>query len=238
MFDQSILIIEDTPEMQLLLMAILGSNYRVKVVPSVRAAYDELTFNKYDLLLVDVDLPGESGFQFCANIKQNPQFSQIPLIFLTCHNQTSDIVVGFSLGAEDYITKPIVREQFEARILSRLRKEKNIKKQEQIKRSGFFQIDLQQQRVFTLNKDEQKEIYLTSIEFKLLKYFIDHQNHVLSREQILNDVWGSKLNVGDRTVDTHIYTLRKKLGNYSECIHTISGVGYQYTLESVAAYVA
>lgn len=228
MLDQSILIVEDTPEMQMLLTAILGTKYRIKVVATTKEAQDELEKNPCDLILVDIDLPGENGFQFCARIKLDERFNQIPFVFLTCHNQTPDIVIGFSLGADDYITKPIIREQFEARISARLRKQANKKNQESVVRYENFSLDLCRQHVFVMTKIGQVEIQLTAIEFRVLKYFLDHEGHILSREQILNEVWGHNLNVTDRTVDTHIYTLRKKMGSFSKSICTVPGVGYRF----------
>ena len=212
----------------MILAAILGTKYRLKIVNNTRDAFIALRQASYDLMLVDIDLPGESGFHFCARVKMDEKLSHLPLVFLTSHDQTPDVVIGFTLGADDYITKPIVRDPFEARIAAKLRKRVADKKDEHFVRKGRFNLDLLQQKVFMLTQNGQVEVQLTVVEFRLLKYFLDHTNHILSRAQLLNDVWGHNLSVTDRTVDTHVYTLRKKLGSFANCICTVSGVGYQF----------
>ncbi len=223
-----ILVVEDNVEMQMLLTAILSRKYKLKIVSTAKEAYSEIRKNLFDLILVDVELPDESGFTVCTTIKMDPEFDHIPFIFLTSHDKTSDVVMGFSLGADDYITKPFIREQFEARISSKLKRKDLGLKEKSTLFTENIHMDLLEQKTYLLLPQGQQEVQLTIIEFRLLKYFLTHQNHVLTREQILNDVWGHQQNVSDRTVDSHIYTLRKKLGPFASSIGTVSGVGYQY----------
>jgi DNA-binding response OmpR family regulator len=228
MSQQAILILEDNAEMQMLIRAILSSKFHLTFASNTKEAYGELRSKSYDLIILDVGLPGESGFQFCANIKLDLKLRQVPVIFLTSFAQTAGIVMGFSLGADDYISKPIDCVQFEARICAKLRNQIDSKKKNSTLVGGQIKIDLDRHKVFVSINSQQSEIAITAIEFKLFKYFIERNGHVISREQILNDVWGHKLSITDRTVDSHVYTLRKKLGDLAGQILTVSGVGYQF----------
>ncbi len=226
MQNQSILIIEGDPKEQKAFSALLKSSCTVKIVPSAKEAYYELRHHHFDLLLLEIDLPDENGFDFCTRLKADDNINLPPFIFISKHDQTPYLVRAFSLDADDYIIKPLIKEQFEARIAAKLRNK--INKNNNIATYGNIEVDRFQQRAFHLTKDNKADLELTSIEFRLLRYFLTHMNQELPRHQILNDIWGEDVNVTDRTVDTHVYTLRKKLGSLAECIATVPGIGYQY----------
>jgi len=225
MSSQRILIIEDCKTTQALLRGLLTKKYLVTCVSNTTQAEIELSTNNYSLIILDVSLPEEDGFQFCARLKNNETYRNSQVVFLTSRDSTNDKVLGFSVGADDYIVKPIDPPEFQARIGAKMRR----LTLDLVFTKGIFKVSMEKQKIYVHFGDADTDLFLTSIEFKLLVYFLNHEEHVLSRENILNHVWGINTNVNDRTIDTHVYTLRKKLGIKSNLISAIPGVGYSFS---------
>ena len=171
-------------------------------------------------------LPDGSGLDLCREIKSDKEKSSIPIIILTAKDDEVDKVVGFELGADDYVTKPFsVRElilRMKAVLKRGEKKSDNVEVQRQF---GQLSIDTESHEVFVDNN----EITLTALEFKLLCQLVDRRGRVQSRDQLLSDVWGYSAEVTTRTVDTHIKRLREKLGSMGKYVQTIRGVGYKFT---------
>ena len=171
-------------------------------------------------------LPDGSGLDLCREIKLDKEKSSIPIIILTAKDDEVDKVVGFELGADDYVTKPFsVRElilRMKAVLKRGEKKSDNVEVQRQF---GQLSINTESHEVFV----DDNEITLTALEFKLLCQLVDRRGRVQSRDQLLSDVWGYSAEVTTRTVDTHIKRLREKLGSMGKYVQTIRGVGYKFT---------
>lgn len=223
-----ILLVEDQREFQLLVaQALSDEENTVVVAPTVAQATDTLKREAFDLILLDISLPDRSGMDLFAELKADAVLSQTPVIFLTGAESLPSKVAAFSMGAEDYITKPFNGIELRARVLSKIRKVRvSTASSTDEAQYGPFRFKLGAQKVF--NTADGREISLTPREYKLLYLLAKNEGKVLSRDTILDEVWGRGVHVGDRTVDTHMYSLRKKLSSLSEIIESVPTVGYRF----------
>ena len=224
---QKILIIEDEPDIRKTLeYNISREGYEVISVSSLSEGREKLESVSFSLLLLDLMLPDGSGLDLCRELKQDKSLSSMPVIILTAKDDEVDKVVGFELGADDYVTKPFSVRELILRVKAVLkrgeRKSDNMEVQRQF---GELKIDVDSHEVF-INDDQ---VSLTALEFKLLHQLVDRRGRVQSRDQLLSDVWGYSSDVTTRTVDTHIKRLREKLGDMGKYVQTIRGVGYKFT---------
>ena len=224
---QKILIIEDEPDIRKTLeYNISREGYEVISASSLSEGRQKLESASFTLLLLDLMLPDGSGLDLCRELKQDKSLSSMPVIILTAKDDEVDKVVGFELGADDYVTKPFSVRELILRVKAVLkrgeRKSDNMEVQRQF---GELKIDVDSHEVFV--NDEQ--VNLTALEFKLLRQLVDRRGRVQSRDQLLSDVWGYSSDVTTRTVDTHIKRLREKLGDMGKYVQTIRGVGYKFT---------
>ena len=224
---QKILIIEDEPDIRKTLeYNISREGYEVISASSLSEGREKLELASFSLLLLDLMLPDGSGLDLCRELKQDKSLSSMPVIILTAKDDEVDKVVGFELGADDYVTKPFSVRELILRVKAVLkrgeRKSDNMEVQRQF---GELKIDVDSHEVFV--NDEQ--VSLTALEFKLLRQLVDRRGRVQSRDQLLSDVWGYSSDVTTRTVDTHIKRLREKLGDMGKYVQTIRGVGYKFT---------
>jgi two-component system phosphate regulon response regulator PhoB len=224
---QKILIIEDEPDIRKTLeYNISREGYDVVSASSLLEAKSQIESDSFSLILLDLMLPDGSGLDLCREIKSDKEKSPVPIIILTAKDDEVDKVVGFELGADDYVTKPFsVRElilRMKAVLKRGEKKSDNVEVQRQF---GQLSIDTESHEVFVDNN----EITLTALEFKLLCQLVDRRGRVQSRDQLLSDVWGYSAEVTTRTVDTHIKRLREKLGSMGKYVQTIRGVGYKFT---------
>ncbi|HEU64837.1 MAG: Phosphate regulon transcriptional regulatory protein PhoB [Candidatus Anoxychlamydiales bacterium] len=178
---------------------------------------------KPDLVILDIWLPGQNGFDIVRKIKNSSELKRIPLIILSEKNEELDIVLGLELGADDYITKPFSVKILFSKIKAILRRKKESSKT--LKNIAFSDFTLEVDK-YILRKG-QKEIPLTLSEFGILKRLLSHKNQVLSRSQLLDDINNDDAFIVDRNIDVHIASLRKKLGSHS-LIETVRGIGYRY----------
>jgi two-component system phosphate regulon response regulator PhoB len=222
-----ILIIEDEPDIRKTLeYNISREGYEVTSASSLSEARQSLELSSFSLLLLDLMLPDGSGLDLFRELKQDKSKSSMPVIILTAKDDEVDKVVGFELGADDYVTKPFSVRELILRVKAVLKrgvsKSDNVEVQRQF---GELKIDVDSHEVFV--NDE--HISLTALEFKLLRQLVDRRGRVQSRDQLLTDVWGYSSDVTTRTVDTHIKRLREKLGDMGKYVQTIRGVGYKFT---------
>jgi two-component system, OmpR family, phosphate regulon response regulator PhoB len=196
----------------------------------VVSAFDGLTAlerakkERPSLIILDLMLPGMDGKDLCRALKSNPLTQSIPILMLTAKAEEVDRIIGFELGADDYVTKPFSPRELVLRvkaILQRLEVPKGEMKMIQI---GDLMIDIDRHDVSV----QRKRVPLTSTEFKLLVELASKRGRVQTREQLLNRVWGYTYEGYARTVDTHIRRLREKLGITGDWIETIRGVGYRF----------
>ncbi len=219
-----ILVVDDEED----LCEILKFNLETEgyTVDTAYSAEEVLTLNltDYDLLLLDVMMGEISGFKLASMLKKNEKTAHIPIIFLTAKDTENDMLTGFNLGADDYISKPFSIKQVQARVKAVLRRSLEEKKpvNENILTYNTLKLDTQRIKA-TINGEE---VALTKKEFEILKLLLENINHVFSREEILSRVWKDEVYVLDRTIDVNITRLRKKIGEYGKNIVTRLGFGY------------
>jgi len=223
-----ILVVDPAPDVHVVVSGVLARNHSLVCVSTLKEASEQIAKAAFDLLILDVNLPDGDGFHFCANLRADPITEKIPVIFLSSRTATADAVLGFSLGAEDYIVKPFDQFEFRARVEARLRKLHERRLAENVLSKHRLRIDLDQRRVVILDPSGERPIDLTPLEFKLLHHLFRHADHVFSRDQVIDAVWGDAVHVIDRTVDMHVSKLRKKLSGTGFTIKSVHGVGYRF----------
>lgn len=224
----NILVIEDEPDIRRNLEYNLGrEGFNASSVGSLDEAGEKLKSKKFDLILLDLMLPDGSGLDLCKKIKSNSETETTPIIILTAKDDEVDKVVGFELGADDYVTKPFSVRELILRVKAILkRSDTKTKEVVEVERQfGDLKIDVDSHEVHV----DSKLIELTALEFRLLKELVDKRGRVQSRDQLLSEVWGYNAEVTTRTVDTHIKRLREKLGSMGKYVQTIRGVGYKFS---------
>jgi two-component system, OmpR family, alkaline phosphatase synthesis response regulator PhoP len=189
----------------------------------------KLVTQKPDLVVLDVMMPEMDGWEVCRAIRKNPTTSTTPVIFLTARDSEIDEVVGLELGADDYIKKPVKLRTFMARVKRALRTPGLVEKGEEpdVLRIGEIEIHMSNYLV----KIRTKEVHFPKKEFEVLVFLVRHPDRVVTRETLLNQVWGHDVYVVDRTVDVHIRKIREKLGPHAQLIETVKGVGYRFKKE-------
>ena len=158
-----------------------------------------------DLIILDVMLPGQDGFEVCREIRRTPKLARIPVIFLTARSDEVDRVLGLELGGDDYMTKPFSPRELVARIKAHLRRTEV--EPDAVLTLGPFRLDRAARRVW----QAERELELTPTEFKLLEFFLTHTGTAWTREQLLREVWGEQHYVTPRTVDVHVRRLREQI---------------------------
>ena len=222
-----VLIVEDEPDIRKTIDYNLSKeSFKVVQAESIAEGEKALAANKIDVIILDLMLPDGSGLTLCRDIKSDAKTKHIPVIILTAKTEEVDRVVGFELGADDYVTKPFSVRELILRVKAILKRGIDSPRQENDSfdiEAGDIRLNLDAHQVFV--GDE--EITLTALEFRLLKHLLDRRGRVQTRDQLLEEVWGYSSDVTTRTVDTHIKRLREKLLGAGDCIQTIRGVGYR-----------
>ena len=207
----SILVTEDNAEMRILIEDALGE-FNLTFANDLKQTRDVLAANHFDLLILDLILPDGNGLELLSELRA------IPVIVLTGKSETSVKVEAFSIGADDYVVKPFDPLELKARVQAKIKKASRFAADDV--RVGDLQIDIPKQKV--------NGIDLTSLELRLLLTISRAPEKVFTRESLLREVWGAGLSVTDRTVDTHIGHLRKKIAGTRSKIDTVVGLGYRF----------
>ena len=228
MAKKNILIVEDDVNISKLVRYNLEkAGYNCMVTLTGEEGLDLLEDYHIDLIILDIMLPQMDGFETCKTIKQHKKWSVIPVIILTAKGEEVDRIVGFELGADDYIVKPFSPRELVLRVKAILRRGSKQTVDKEILSYKDLVIDLPRHKIMLKNK----EIRLTSMEFKLLTMLLKRVGRVQTRNQLLDEVWDLGADVTTRTVDTHIKRVRQKIGAYSKYIETIRGHGYRLVEE-------
>jgi two-component system phosphate regulon response regulator PhoB len=177
-----------------------------------------------DLILLDLMLPDISGIEVCRRLKQEDATKGVPVLMLTAKGEEIDRVVGFEVGADDYVVKPFSVRELLLRIKAILRRVRAEGGNDEPAVFGPIRLDPAAHQAWV----DQEEIHLTALEFRLLRTLMDRKGRVQSRDTLLSDVWGIEADVTTRTVDTHVKRLREKLGPAGKYIETLRGVGYRF----------
>ncbi len=219
----AILIVEDESAIaDTIAYALRGEGYAAEHVLLGGEALERVRRGGIDLVLLDVGLPDRSGFDVCRELRG---FSAVPVVFLTARNDEFDRVLGLELGADDYVAKPFSPRELVARVRARLRRHPAEAATEAPRRFGHFELDAEAHRI----RYHGQALDLTRYEYALLAELLRRPGAILSRAQLLDRAWEDALESGERTVDTHVKTLRAKLRAVhadSDPIHTHRGVGY------------
>jgi two-component system phosphate regulon response regulator PhoB len=223
---KTILIVDDEEDLRKLVdFNLRTSGYQTLVAANGEEAL-ELAQLGPDLIVLDLMLPDIQGTEVCKVLKRSKDTRDIPILILSARGDEIDRVVGFEIGAEDYVVKPFSVRELVLRISAILKRSKHPEAtggQPDLE-FGPIRIDQRRHRVW-LNDDE---LTLTALEFKLLATFVSRPGRVQTRERLLEDVWGIDVGVTTRTVDTHVKRLREKLGSASRLVETVRGVGYRF----------
>jgi two-component system alkaline phosphatase synthesis response regulator PhoP len=224
---KKILLVEDEAGLRMTLSdRLVAEGYEVDTAADGDQGFIRAATGSFDLLVLDVMLPGRSGFDVCRDLRQKG--NDVPVLMLTARGQVADRVVGLKLGADDYLTKPFEMTELLARVEARLRRDGSGGLQApEAYRFGAIHVDFRKAEV---TKSSQP-LELSAKEFNLLKYFVEHRGATVSRNELLDAVWGYDAMPSTRTVDVHVAWLRKKLEpqpHLPRYILTVHGIGYKF----------
>jgi two-component system phosphate regulon response regulator PhoB len=225
---RKIAVVEDEEALASLIEYNLTHNgFQVQVLNGSGATLHDLEAGQPDLILLDVMLPAMDGFEICRRIRQSGKLSRTPVIFLTARSDEIDRVLGLEIGGDDYITKPFSQRELVARVKANLRRTETDAAPQAAMAMGPFRLDKAARRVF----QNDREIELTSTEFRLLEFFLTHTGTAWSRERLLQEVWGEQHFVTPRTVDVHVRRLREQIEEKPDepaWLVTVRGFGYRF----------
>jgi two-component system alkaline phosphatase synthesis response regulator PhoP len=225
-----ILLIEDEEDIAALIkLQAEASGYKMHVEVDGINGFRAIEREKPDLVILDIMLPGQNGFDVCRKVKSTPELRAIPVIILTAKGEELDMVLGLELGADDYVSKPFSPKVLFSRIKAVLRRSKEPEKTPRVICFGEFTLEIDR---YLLRKAD-KVITITLSEFGILRRLLTNQGKVLTRNQLLDDIHNDDAFIVDRNIDVHIASLRKKLGPKFDWIETVRGVGYRFREEPV-----
>lgn len=225
---ETILVVEDESAVRELLTTTLATGgYQVEEAADAQHAKDFVADRDPDLILLDWMLPGISGLEFTKWLKRDERLREIPIIMLTARDEENNKVQGLEAGVDDYVTKPFSTRELLARIKAVLRRAGN--EEAELVRVDGLEIDMVQHRISAGGLP----VVVGPTEFKLLHFFMTHQDRVYSRSQLLDLVWGRNVYIEERTVDVHIRRLRKALEPFvlEDLVQTVRGVGYRFSTQ-------
>lgn len=221
-----VLLVEDEPGLVMTLTdRLVAEGYEVESVGDAPRALERGGAGAHDLILLDVMLPGGNGFDVCRALRQRGV--QSPILMLTARGQIIDRVVGLKLGADDYLVKPFEMAELLARVEALLRRASSPPRTADGFRFGDVTVDFRRAEVTKAGR----AVDLSAREFRLLRYFVDHAGAAISRDELLNEVWGYNAMPSTRTVDVHVAWLRQKLETnprHPEHLLTVHGLGYKF----------
>ncbi len=221
-----LLIVEDERDLaRLMARTFLREGFSVAEAASAREARAQVKSQPPSCVLLDLMLPDASGLEICRELKGDPLTRAIPVVMVTARGEEVDRVVGFELGADDYVTKPFSPRELVLRVKAILRRLGAPAPGTEPLRCGPLTLDEASHRAL----ENGRELSLTALEFKLLSQFMHNAGRVQTRDQLLEQVWGYHTNIATRTLDTHIKRLRQKLKKARSTIETVRGVGYRLT---------
>lgn len=217
--------VDDEPDLlELVRLNLSQAGFEVDTAATGAEAMKSLTGARPDLMVLDLMLPDQSGTELCRRIRSDASFAELPIIMLTARADEVDRVVGFELGADDYVTKPFSPRELVLRVRAVLRRRNQSRNGSGLLVHGVLQLDADRHRCFV----DGAEVDLTAKEFELLSQLMRQPGRVMTRDGLLDRVWGSDITVTSRTIDTHVKRLREKLGETGDLIETVRGIGYRF----------
>ena len=223
--EQRVLVVDDEPDLlELVRFNLVQAGFAVDTAETGEEGLSKARRNPPDLLVLDLMLPDLPGTEVCRRLRGEERLSDTPVLMLTAKSEEVDRVVGFELGADDYVTKPFSPRELVLRVKAILRRAASPKDEQGILEHGPLRIDRERHRCWV----DGSSIALTAKEFRLLSSLMTRAGRVMTRESLLDEVWGSDVTVTTRTIDTHLKRLREKLGSAGDLIETVRGVGYRF----------
>ena len=220
-----VLVVDDEPDLlELVRFHLVQAGFEVETARDGRQGLEAIRRRRPDLVVLDWMLPDLSGTEVCRQVRSDPQLRDLPILLLTAKAEEVDRVVGFELGADDYVTKPFSPRELALRVQAILRRTSGEPVASDVLERGSIALDTERHRCSV----DQVEVILTAKEFRLLATLMSRPGRVLSRQRLLDEVWGSDITVTERTIDTHLKRLREKLGAAGDLIETVRGVGYRF----------
>jgi two-component system phosphate regulon response regulator PhoB len=220
-----ILAVDDEPDLlELVRLSLSEAGFAVETAASGREALEKLQRTTPDLVVLDLMLPDMSGTEVCRWLRGRPELADLLVLMLTAKSEEVDRVVGFELGADDYVTKPFSPRELVLRGRALRRRRAGAPAEGHVLERELVRIDLDRHRCHV----DGEEVILTAKEFQLLATLMRKPGRVLTRERLLDEIWGSDVTVTLRTIDTHLKRLREKLGKGGDLIETVRGVGYRF----------
>jgi len=229
--NQNILVVDDEmPIRDMLTMALEAGGYSVTQAENAQEAYTIIIDQKPDLVLLDWMMPGTSGLELLRRLKKNELTEKLPIIMLTAKTEEDDTIAGLETGADDYLIKPFSPRELVSRVKAVLRRSERENPNDPIEIEGLI-FDPIGHRVSI----DKKIINLGPTEYRLLEFFLTHQERVYTRDQILNFVWGGNVYIDERTVDVHIRRLRKAIAKkgHDKYVQTVRGAGYRFSTQLI-----
>lgn len=224
----TILLVDDEPDViSLLKYNLQKAGYNLLISDNGPEAVSIAQEEQPDAIVLDLNLPGMSGFEVCKTLRGNETTANLPIIMLTARGQPRDRIEGLEHGADDYVTKPFSPKELLLRLKAILKRSRS-NPASTVEEFDVFRLDRAQMEI----RVDGSRMDLTNTEFKLLSTLMEHRGRILSREILLTDVWGYKNTIDTRTVDTHMRRLREKLGAFSDRIETVRGYGYRFNVIS------
>jgi len=224
-----LLAIDDAIDHQQILSHLFSRQYALTQAFTLSEADNELARNSFDLILLDLQLPDGDGFSYFGKLQSQEHTREIPVVFLTSSGEAPKEIMGLTLGAEDYIVKPIDPARLRARVEAKIRQLGSRRTREMVLQRGNLKLVVSLQRASLIQNGKETPISLTQVEFKLLFHFLRYEDVVFTREQLLMAAWGDASRVYDRTVDMHISNIRKKIADSDYEIQSVHGVGYRFS---------
>ncbi|MDQ7038594.1 MAG: response regulator transcription factor [Aquificota bacterium] len=226
MYMELVYLIEDDEDIAFVIAENLErEGYRVRTFRRATEFLHEVERKRPDLVLIDIMLPDLDGFRIARFVRSRPDLADIPVIFITARVSEEDKLRGFDIGADDYITKPFSVKELVARVNAVMRRAGKKRKEGVFTYEGL-EIDTVRVKVTV----DGSEVKLTPSEFKILRLLLENYGRPMSRDRIIDEVWGFGRDATDRTVDVHIKHLRDKLGRYGSLIKTVRGFGYKFEI--------
>ena len=223
------LVVEDDPDIvELINHYLVAEGFEVEAVAEGRRALERLRGGAFNAVVLDLQLPGLDGLSVCAEIRRDPRLRALPVIMLTARGDESDRIVGLEVGADDYVVKPFSPKELIARLRAVLRRLDRQPEAERPLVSGGLKLDRARHTVSW----EGRPVHLTAKEFGLLTALVEAHGRVLSREALLERVWGYSYAEGTRTVDVHVRRVREKLPGLAERLITVKSLGYRLAPEA------
>lgn len=224
----SILVVEDDPETRVLIERAVGAQFALRLCGGLAEARAALAEARPDLVLLDIGLPDGDGLALCSELRNDAATAAIPVMFLSGRSSVDTKITAFGLDADDYIEKPFDAAELRARIGARLRRSRRLGEQGSVRVHGPLRIDRDRFKAHVMEGGRERDLDLTAHELRLLAALAEAPGRVLSRAQLAQVLVGDCV-ITERTIDTHLCNLRRKLGSHRNLLETVRGAGYRFT---------